>query len=244
MSRAASASTPASRPRLDKYGYNGIARQVSMVIVVCGPLFIGAGTFNWDWAWIYTSITLVGWIALNLVLVRVNPELLNERGKRVKSLAGTKQWDWLILAVYFVLLMVTPLVAGLDYRYAWSSPVSDSVRLIGVMVLIISFIPLTWSMAVNRFFVASVRIQTNREHQVIASGPYRYVRHPGYVGVILQFLAVPLALGTLVAAIPALLGVAIYVLRTWLEDRTLRAELPGYAEFARQTRYRLIPGLW
>jgi protein-S-isoprenylcysteine O-methyltransferase Ste14 len=132
----------------------------------------------------------------------------------------------------------------LDYRHAWSTPAPNSIKLIGVVVLIVSFIPLTWAMTVNRFFEGTVRIQTNRGHQVISSGPYRYIRHPGYVGVILQFIAVPLALGTAVAWIPAMMGAALYVCRTWLEDRTLEAELPGYADFARHTRYRLIPGVW
>jgi len=244
MSQGVARSATASRTRLDKYGYNCIARHIGLVVVVCAPLFIGSGILNWDWAWAFTTITLMGWIVLSLVLARVNPELLNQRGKRAKDLVGTKRWDWMIMAVYAVLLWATPLAAGLDYRYAWSSPVPNSVKLLGDAVLVISFIPLTWSMAVNRFFEGTVRIQTNRGHRVTSSGPYHYVRHPGYIGVILQFIAVPLALGTQVAWIPALLGVALYVLRTGLEDRTLRAELPGYAEFARQTKYRLIPGLW
>ncbi len=189
-------------------------------------------------------ITLVGWVVLSLILARVNPELLNERGKRMKALTGTKRWDWIIMGVYSILLLATPLVAGLDYRNNWSSTTSDGIKTIGITVLAISFIPLTCSMAVNRFFEGTVRIQTNREHQVISSGPYRYVRHPGYVGVILQFIAIPLSLGTLVAWIPALLGVALYAFRTAMEDRTLIAELPGYKEYAQRVRYRLLPGVW
>lgn len=233
-----------SQPRLNKYGYNCIARHVSLVFFVCAPLFIGAGTLRWDWAWIFTAVTLVGWVAMSLILARINPELLNERGKRMKALTGTKRWDWMIMGVYSVLLLATPLVAGLDYRNAWSSPTPDGIKIIGIAVIAFSFIPLTWSMAVNRFFEGTVRIQTNREHHVISSGPYRYVRHPGYVGVILEFLAIPLSLGTLAAWIPALLGVALYILRTAMEDRTLIAELPGYAEYAQHTRYRLLPGVW
>ncbi len=126
----------------------------------------------------------------------------------------------------------------------WSTPASNRIKLVGVVVLIVSFIPLTWALSVNRFFEGTVRIQTNRGHQVISSGPYRYVRHPGYVGVIAQFIAIPLVLGTSAAWIPALMGVSLYICRTWLEDRTLRAELPGYADFAHHTRYRLIPGVW
>ena len=229
---------------LNRYGYNCIARHFGLVIVLCTPLFIGAGTVNWDWAWMYSIVTFLGWLALSLVLIRANPELLNERGKRMKDLAGTKRWDWWIMGAYAVLLITTPLVAGLDYRYAWTAPLPDAVKLIGVVLLALSFIPLTWSMAVNRFFEGTVRIQAQRGQQVISSGPYRYVRHPGYVGVILSFIAVPLVLGTSAAWIPALLAVALYVIRTWLEDRTLQAELPGYAQYAQHTRYRLIPGLW
>lgn len=244
MSEVTSQFSVGTQPRLNKFGYNCIGKHIGMVLVVCAPLFVGAGTLQWDWAWIFSGVTLIGWAVLSLVLARVNPELLNERGKRVKDLTGTERWDWLIMGVYSILLLATPLVAGLDYRYTWSSPVSEWVKSIGIAILVMSFGMLTWSMVVNRFFVATVRIQTGRGHQVIDSGPYHYVRHPGYVAVILQFIAVPLSLATLTAWIPALLGVAVYILRTWLEDRTLIAELPGYADYAKQTRYRLLPGVW
>lgn len=85
-----------------------------MAVFVCSPLFLGAGTWNWDWAWVFTGVTFIGWTPLSLVLVRVNPELLNERGKRVKQMTGTKRWDW-IISIYSALLLVTPWVAGLDY---------------------------------------------------------------------------------------------------------------------------------
>jgi protein-S-isoprenylcysteine O-methyltransferase Ste14 len=244
MSQIVSQSKTASRIPLNKYGYNCIGKHIGMALVVCIPLFIGAGTLDWVWAWGFSAATLVGWLALSLVLARFNPELLNERGKRAKQLPGTMGWDWLILGAYSILLLVTPLVAGLDYRYTWSSPVADGVKIIGLAILGIGFWLLTWSMMVNRFFEATVRIQTTRNHRTISSGPYRYVRHPGYVGVMLQFIAVPLSLGSWAAWLPALLGVALYILRTGLEDRALTAELPGYADYARQTRYRLFPGIW
>lgn len=233
-----------SQPRLNIYGYNCIGKHIGMAFSIGIPLFLGAGTLQWGWAWLFTVITLIGWVVLSLVLVRLNPELLNERGKRTKALIGTKRWDWMIMSVYAVLLLAAPFVAGLDYRYVWSAPTSDAIKVIGIAILALSFIPLTWSMAVNRFFEATVRIQANREHQVISSGPYRYMRHPGYVGVILQFIAIPLSLGTLVAWIPALLGAALFVLRTALEDRTLQAELPGYADYAQRVRFRLLPFIW
>ena len=234
----------APRPRLNINGYNCIGKHIGMVLVVGAPLFIGAGTLRWDWGWIFTLVTLTGWVVLSLILVHANPELLNERGKWMKDLAGTKRWDWVIMTVYSVLLIATPLVAGLDCRYAWSPPTSAGIKVTGIVLLVVGFLLLTWSMAVNRFFVATVRVQTDREHRVTASGPYRFVRHPGYVAVILHFIAIPMSLGTFMAWIPALLGAGLFVLRTWLEDRTLQAELPGYADYAQRTRYRLLPGVW
>lgn len=244
MSRIMTQHDAVKHPRLNVYGYNSIGKHLGMVLVVCGPLFIGAGTLQWDWAWVFSALTLMGWVILSLVLTIANPELLNERGKRVRDLKGTKRWDWGVMTVYSILLVATPMVAGLDYRNAWSSPVPDGLKIIGMAVLVISFIPLTWSMAVNRFFEPTVRIQTSRGHQTVTAGPYRYVRHPGYVGVILQFIAIPLSLGTSAAWVPALLGAVLYVVRTALEDRTLRAELPGYEAYAERVRWRLLPGVW
>ncbi len=244
MSQIETESAATSRPRLDIYGYNCIGRHIGMVFFICAPLFIGAGTYSWDWAWLYSAITLIGWVVLSVILVRENPGLLNERGKRMKDLTGTKRWDWIIMSIYSILLLATPLVAGLDYRYGWSAAVPAGIKVIGAAVLVLSFIPLTWSMAVNRYFTATVRIQTSLGHQVMSSGPYRIVRHPGYVAVIMQFIAVPLTLGTNAAWIPALLGVALYTLRTQLEDRTLQAELPGYEAYAQEVRYRLLPDIW
>jgi protein-S-isoprenylcysteine O-methyltransferase Ste14 len=99
-------------------------------------------------------------------------------------------------------------------------------------------------MATNRFYSRYVRIQTERGHTVVMTGPYRFVRHPGYVGIIVFMLASGLALGSLWALIPAGILVVILVVRTGLEDRTLQAELPGYKEYARHVRYRLVPGVW
>lgn len=244
MSQTMPGSTDETRPPLVIYGYNCIARHIGMVIFICLPLFIGAGTYQWDWAWFYAAINLIGWIVLSLILVRENPGLLNERGRRVKDMVGTKRWDWVIMYSYSLLLIVMPLVAGFDYRYGWTSPVPLWVRAAGVIVLIVSFIPLTWSMAVNHYFSATVRIRTDRGHHVETSGPYRIVRHPGYVAIILQFIAVPLIVGSGAAWIPALLGVLLFFVRTALEDQTLQTELPGYREYAEQVRYHLLPGVW
>jgi protein-S-isoprenylcysteine O-methyltransferase Ste14 len=97
---------------------------------------------------------------------------------------------------------------------------------------------------VNKFFEPFVRIQTDRGHRVIDTGPYALVRHPGYVFGYLSFLGIPLALGSLWALIPAILTGSLLVLRTIWEDQMLREELPGYKEYAQRVRYRLVPGIW
>ncbi len=171
--------------------------------------------------------------------------MLNQRGQRIeKATQGTKKWDLVLLSIYFVLVLVQPFVAGLDWRNGVSSPVSPVVYVLGNALMILGFIPLAWSMVANRNFEPSVRIQEARGHQVATGGPYRFVRHPGYTGIILQFLALPIAVGTWLALIPGLLGIAVFVVRTALEDRTLQQELPGYADYVKHTRYRLIPGIW
>jgi protein-S-isoprenylcysteine O-methyltransferase Ste14 len=240
----AQSSTLISPPRLNRYGANGFARQLSIPIFNAIMLFIGAGALDWMWGWVFTVVYFLGWLGLDLVLVRANPELLNERGKRARQLTGTKRWDWVVMSLYAVLLLAQPFLAGLDWRNGWSPAPSPLVCLAGNALTILALAILAWTMAYNRFFEATVRIQEQRGHQVVSSGPYRYVRHPGYVGVILTLLAQPIALGTWTALTLGVIGGVLFVARTALEDRTLQRELPGYAEYARQTRYRLIPGVW
>ena len=197
----------------------------------------------WGGSFFFIEVALGSFEPLSLVLVRVNPELLNERGKRTYQ-PGTKRWDWVLLSLYSILLLVQPFVAGLDWRSGWSSPTSPLIHIAGNALTILALAILTWAMASNRFFEATVRIQDHRGHQTVTSGPYHYVRHPGYVAIILTFIAQPIALGTWTALIPGIVGVVVYVIRTALEDGTLQRELPGYADYARQTRFRLIPGVW
>ena len=240
-----STTEPALKVALNRYGYNTIARNMSIVLITSLPLFLVAGTWSWGWAWVYTAVSFIGWAWLNYYVARVNPGLFNERGKPTRQLtANSKKWDLPILTAYSLLMFITPIVAGLDYRNGWSGETHPAVQVLGIALLAFGFVPLAWGMAVNKFFEPTVRIQSERGHRVADSGPYRYVRHPGYVGVILHFVAVPFALGTWAAVVPAFLAAALYVLRTALEDRTLRQELPGYEEFTQRTRYRLFPGIW
>jgi protein-S-isoprenylcysteine O-methyltransferase Ste14 len=208
-------------------------------------LFVGAGSTDWGWGWLFAIVYTACWLGLSIAVAIGNPELLNRRGQRVKqATSGTKKWDLVLISLYFVIVLVQPFVAGLDWRYAWSAPVSPAVHIAGNLLMIVGFILTAWSMVANRYFEVTVRIGESRGHQVETGGPYRFMRHPGYAGIILQFLALPIAVGAWAALIPGAIGIVVFVIRTALEDHTLRDELLGYADYANHTRYRLIPGVW
>jgi protein-S-isoprenylcysteine O-methyltransferase Ste14 len=132
----------------------------------------------------------------------------------------------------------------LDFRFEWSPPLPLAVHVVSLAVILLGYAFSTWAMIANRFFSGTVRIQTERGHTTVTDGPYRIVRHPGYAGAVIAYLVTPFALGTLWALVPTGLTVILYVVRTALEDRTLQEELPGYAEYAKKTRFRLVPGIW
>ena len=170
-----------------------------------------------------------------------SPELLKERMSTKKD---AKSWDKKIIRVYTLLLMTMLAVAGLDaVRLRWSH-VPLSLKIAGFSGFIPAFLLVFWTMTENAYLSQVVRIQKDRDHRVCTTGPYKYVRHPMYVGIILLILCLPLALGSFYALIPGLLIALLFILRTFLEDKTLHAELPGYKEYADRVRYKLIPGIW
>ncbi|GGO86252.1 hypothetical protein GCM10011348_36680 [Marinobacterium nitratireducens] len=136
------------------------------------------------------------------------------------------------------------IVAGLDHRYRWSPEFELWLVVVGFVLIAFGYAFAAWALAENRFFSSVVRIQTDRGHAVCDSGPYRFVRHPGYAGNILALFGIVLALGSVWTLIPAAVATIIGVIRTALEDRTLQLELPGYRDYARRVRYRLIPGIY
>jgi protein-S-isoprenylcysteine O-methyltransferase Ste14 len=179
-----------------------------------------------------------------LILVPINPDLLVERGKGIRD-EGVKTWDKRIAPLAGgVMPFLSWIIAGLDVRFGWTGPVPLAYHLVGLLGFILGFGLFLWAMASNAFFSEGVRIQEERGHTVTTGGPYQYVRHPGYSGAILAQLSTPLLLGSPWSLIPSLAGAALYIARTFLEDKTLIAELPGYNEYTHQTRYRLVPGVW
>jgi protein-S-isoprenylcysteine O-methyltransferase Ste14 len=158
---------------------------------------------------------------------------------------GTKKWDMALLGVMGLLMIVEYVIASLDVRLGWSPQFPFALQIIGLVVAVLGHDFLfVRSMVSNAFFVATVRIQTDRQHTVTSSGPYRYVRHPGYLGAMLLHFGTPIMLNSLWAIIPASLTILVLIVRTIFEDKTLQTELPGYAEYAERVRFRLLPGVW
>lgn len=220
-----------------------LIREYMGVVFVGLLLLIPAGTVAWGWGWALVGLYAV-WVTANAaILIPTNPELIAERIERGR--AGTKSWDTVLMSVVGLLTLGKYVVAGLDYRHGWTGiEVAVWLRVLALAVSAAGYALGTWSMAANAYFSMIVRIQDDRGQTVTTGGPYRFVRHPGYAGTILFELAVPFMLGTLWALIPGVLNAVLMIVRTGLEDRTLQKELAGYEDFTRQTRYRLLPGIW
>jgi protein-S-isoprenylcysteine O-methyltransferase Ste14 len=219
-----------------------VARGFLRFIAILAAMFVLAQRIDYWQLWVWGGANLlVGMVVA--ISFRTRPDLIEER---VKPGPGTKWWDKVFLfAVWLPTLLSLLGVAALDAgRFHWSPPFSPVVYAIGYVFLASGHLLALWAMWTNRFFSAVVRIQTDRGHSVVQEGPYRFVRHPGYVGFFPILIATALTLGSLWALIPAGLGVVLFVIRTALEDATLQRELPGYADYARNVRYRLLPGVW
>jgi protein-S-isoprenylcysteine O-methyltransferase Ste14 len=206
-------------------------------------LFLAAGTVDWIWGWAQLTILAAFLAAHPLLLIPINPELLAEREKGFRN-QGIKAWDKWIGSLAAGTLLPMWVVAGLDVRFHWTGEMPIAFHVGGLLANVLGYALFLWAMVSNAFFSEGVRIQAERGHTVATGGPYRCVRHPGYAGAIVAALATPFLLGSLWGLIPAAISAALYVVRTFLEDKTLMEELQGYREFAHQTRYRLLPGVW
>jgi protein-S-isoprenylcysteine O-methyltransferase Ste14 len=216
-------------------------RVLSFWLMFVVVLFAPAGSFKWPEAWIFLALYFAWSIPLVRWLQRHDPELLRERMKGPIQ-KDQKGWDKLLVFAMMPVSILFFVLLGFDaVRFGWSDP-PLTLEVIGFAAMVPSAMVVTRVMRANAYLSKSVRIQEG--HQVISTGPYAVVRHPMYVAVFVMLVAAPLALGALYALIPAGFMALMMVLRTALEDRTLRRELPGYAEYAEQVRYRLVPGLW
>lgn len=204
-------------------------------------LFVPAGRMDWPAGWLYVVLMTATTMINYMYLRRNNPELIAHRMRIGK---GTKRWDMVWLASFTPLLMSVYIVAGLEAGNSETLSLSLTWWLFGFVLFAIGMALVTWSMGENPFFEKTVRIQVERAHRVIDSGPYAMVRHPGYTGFLGWISATPLLLGSWWSIVPALLCVLAVVVRTHLEDMTLKGELKGYTDYSNRVGYRLIPGVW
>jgi protein-S-isoprenylcysteine O-methyltransferase Ste14 len=211
---------------------------IPLTLLVCG------GDLGWWQAWIYSLLIVVAGIGGRIWAEQRHPGLLAER-QSIEKIQGAKVWDKVLAPLMaFSLMFPLVIVAGLDHRYGWSPAFPLWLIVFGFILISLGYAFAAWALAENRFFSSVVRIQTDREHVVCDTGPYRIVRHPGYAGNILPLLGIVLAFSSVWTLIPAAVALIIAVIRTALEDQTLLEELPGYRDYVRRVRYRLIPGIY
>lgn len=211
------------------------------LVFLLAILFPPAGRMDWTAGWVWLGIVVGGAAVQQLWVHRRNPGLLE---RRTRAGPGTPTWDRILLAGGQLLTLAIPVVAALDAgRFRWA-PLPPWVWAVGFVLHLPGQVLIAWSMGENPHFEVTVRIQGERGHRLIDTGPYRLVRHPGYLGFLLFLLATPLLLCSAWALLPASLAMVWMIVRTVLEDRFLRARLSGYAEYAERVRYRLLPGLW
>jgi protein-S-isoprenylcysteine O-methyltransferase Ste14 len=205
--------------------------------------YISAGNIVGLRPWTFFGASFMHYALSTAVQYKINPELLVQRLQRKRE--GSKLWDEILMrASNLTVLIAVPVMAGLDIgRFHWSG-LDIQFAVLGFVFFGVSTIVINWAMAVNPHFEPTVRIQKDRGHKVISRGPYKIVRHPGYLAGILYTFSIPLIMGSAFTFIPVGIYVILFIIRTSLEDRTLREELEGYSEYARQVKHKLFPGIW
>jgi protein-S-isoprenylcysteine O-methyltransferase Ste14 len=219
-------------------------RLILVYLLIPLILLISGGDSGWWQAWLYSLLILAAGIGGRLFAEHRHPGLTAER-QNIENIQNAKAWDK-VLAPLMAVSISYPMVivAGLDHRYNWSPDFPLWFSVTGFIMIALGYTFATWAMIENRFFSSVVRIQTERGHKVCNTGPYRFVRHPGYAGNILPLFGIVLGLGSAWALIPAAVAIIITVIRTVLEDQTLHQELPGYRDYARRVRFRLVPWVY
>ena len=220
-----------------------LAQVLTAVAALAAMLFLSSWRLDWVMAWVYVGTFAVVLTAMTIYQGLSNPELVEERAE-LKPREGVQTWDVILSAVVRVSLMASYVVAGLDVRFGWKPEIPPAIQIVTFAFGLLGAGLIAWAMAANRYAAVYARIQQERGHVVATSGPYRFVRHPFYVGTITFALTIPLALGSPWAIISGGIAALLFIVKTAAEDRMLRAGLPGYAEYAQRVRYHLLPGVW
>ncbi|MDX1810018.1 MAG: isoprenylcysteine carboxylmethyltransferase family protein [Sulfurospirillaceae bacterium] len=211
---------------------------IPLLLLVCG------GDLLWWQAWVYLVLIFAAGIGGRFLAEKRHPGILVERFTSEKTL-NAKPWDK-VLSPLMAISLTFPIVivAGLDHRYEWTPQFSTWLNILGLVIIALGYAFASWALVENRFFSSTVHIQTDRGHSLCDSGPYRLVRHPGYAGNLLALPGMMLAFSSVWVLIPAIVALIISVIRTALEDRTLKEELSGYLDYTQRVRYRLIPWIY
>lgn len=217
----------------------GFARLLCLPVVFIWP----SGDWGWPQGWALAGVWVAYSVFMGLWLAKNDPELLRSRLDARPAQEGQASWDKVLMIAMLITGLALIAVPPLDHRWGWST-VPTWLEIAGLLANIPAFVFVSWVMMKNTFLARVVKIDAERGHTVITDGPYAIVRHPMYLGVLLAVFATPLALGSWWGLIPAAAMNAALVVRTVLEDRMLHEELDGYREYAQQTRYRLVPGVF
>lgn len=204
-------------------------------------LRLAAGTRLWLWMWVYFLLYVLGVLFVSQLFLRRIPETVARRSESTDM----KGWDKFVGGLWtWTTFVILPLVAGLDFRFGWTKGYPLEMHEFGIIFFVVGFAIFCWALFENAYFSTVVRVQVEDGQSVCESGPYEFVRHPGYTGACLQSLGTGMILGSWWGLGVAVVAIVLLVLRTHLEDVTLIKELPGYSEFSHHVKYRLLPRLW
>jgi protein-S-isoprenylcysteine O-methyltransferase Ste14 len=232
-----------SKPKINKYGKLYIFSMITLPVYQLALFIFFAHRTDYLPLWLFFIANLLAVPLGTIIAAIMNPDIINYRGMRKKP--GLKLWDKILIRVYGLFAFyLTVIMAAYNISKDQNTTLPLAVSIMAIPILFIGRALFVWGMCVNDFFDTMVHIQDDRSHKVITTGPYQYVRHPGYTGIILWIMSIPLILGSAIALIPAAIACAILVLRTYLEDKMLKQELQGYPAYAERVRYRLCIGIW
>jgi protein-S-isoprenylcysteine O-methyltransferase Ste14 len=219
-----------------------LSQTLIWIVAMGALLFVPAGTLRWPAAWVFLATMAVISLSAGSWLARTDPALLAER-MRLTAKDEQPAADKLFVLVIGGAFLIWFVAIGLDHRISGSDfPIV--LRALGLALLLVSTVFIMWVMRENSFAAPLVKVQRERGHHVVSSGPYAWVRHPMYSGAILFLVGIPLLLSSAWGLATSPLFIALFAARTGIEERTLIAGLPGYADYTAHVRYRLLPGVW
>ena len=226
-----------SKPKLIKI----IIQLLILFALLVVLLFLPAGTWDWLQAWLLILFLMIYFILYIYFGIYKNPEQTRERSKIAPNV---KRWDKVIMSIYTALLPTVFILAGLDVGRFELSVVPIIIQIIAWAGLVFAGAVIMWTVISNTYLSRYARIQDDRGQEVIITGPYKYIRHPMYLGILILFLCIGPALGSILALVPGSMIAILFIARTAKEDGMLCEELDGYMDYTKRVRYRLVPGVW